>query len=198
MPLRRQSNEPCWTLDASAAFHAQPEGRFIDYQVVFLASDGDVVFGDTKEGTMAIRLTPTLRLKGKVAAGHILNSEGDKDGKVWSKRAKWVDYYGQVAGKTLGVALFDHPNNHGHPCHWHARDYGLFAANPWGKHQFGGGKKRAGEMTLREGTALRLRYRFYFHAGDTKQADVAAQYAKFAKSPATTSIENEEKAAKKK
>ncbi len=147
---------------------------------------------------MAIRLHPALRLKGDVAVGHIRNSEGVKDKKVWGKRAKWVDYYGKIDGKTVGVALFDHPENHGHPCHWHARDYGLFAANPFGKHQFGGGKKRAGEMTLREGQTMRLRYRFYFHAGDTKQAGVAAEYAKFAKLPAATSIENDGQTGKKK
>lgn len=162
------------------AFHAQPEGRFIDYEIILQASDGDVVFGDTKEGSMAMRVTPSLRLKGKAAKGHIRNSEGVKDKKAWGKRAKWVDYYGPVEGKTVGVAIFDHPDNYGHPCRWHARDYGLVAANPWGIHHFERAPKRTGEMRLKAGRAMRLRYRFYFHAGTTEDAKVAAQYEKFA------------------
>ena len=96
------------------AFHVQPEGRFIDYEVEIQATEMDVVFGDTKEGTMAIRLTPTLRLRGDVAQGHILTSAGRKDKEAWGKRAKWVDYFGPVQGETVGVAIFDHPSNHGH------------------------------------------------------------------------------------
>jgi Family of unknown function (DUF6807) len=163
------------------AFHAQPEGRFIDYEVVLIASEGDLVFGDTKEGSMALRITPALRLKGRVAKGHIRNSEGIKDRKAWGKRAKWVDYYGPVEGKTVGVAIFDHPDNHGHPCRWHARGYGLVAANPWGIHHFEGAPKGTGEMTLKKGKVLRLRYRFFFHSGSTEDARVAQQFAKFAK-----------------
>ena len=180
------------------AFHVQPEGRFIDYEVTITATEGDLVFGDTKEGTMAMRVTPTLRLEGKVAAGHIRNSNGIEDKKAWGKRAQWVDYYGPVQGKTVGVAILDHPDNHGHPCRWHARDYGLVAANPWGIHHFEGAPKGTGDMRLEKGKAIRLRYRFYFHKGDTKSAKVADQFAKFAKIPATTSLENEAKAALRK
>lgn len=134
---------------------------------------------------MALRLTPELRLKGKVAAGHIRNSEGVKDKKVWGKRAKWVDYYGPVQGKVVGVALFDHPSNHGHPCRWHARDYGLVAANPWGIHHFEGAPKGTGEMRLAKHKSITLRYRLYFHAGTTAAAGVAEQYQKFARLPTT-------------
>jgi hypothetical protein len=179
-------------------FMVQPAGRLIDYAVTITASEGDVVFGDTKEGTMALRVTPELRLEGKAAAGHIRTSEGHKDGKAWGKRARWVDYYGPVGGsiggplggpidaKVVGVALFDHPNNHGHPCRWHARDYGLVAANPWGIHHFEGAPKRTGEMRLDKGKSITLRYRFYFHAGTTEQAKVAEQYATFVKPAVTT------------
>lgn len=168
------------------ALHVQPEGRFIDYEVAITASETDLVFGDTKEGSMAIRVRPELRLKGKVAAGNIRNSEGVEGKRAWGKRAKWVDYYGKVQGKVVGVALLDHPSNHGHPCRWHARDYGLFAANPWGIHHFEGAPKGKGEMRLAKGKSITLRYRFYFHTGTSEQAGVAQQYAKFARLPATT------------
>lgn len=173
------------------ALHVQTEGRFIDYEVKIHASEGDLLFGDTKEGTMAIRLTPSLRLKGKVAKGNVETSEGMTGKRAWGKRAKWIDYWGPVpSGKgprgrkpeeIVGVAMFDHPRNHGHPCRWHARDYGLFAANPWGIHHFEGAPKGTGDMKLEKGETITLRYRFYFHAGNTDQAKVAEQYAKFAK-----------------
>jgi len=38
----------------------------------------------------------------------------------------------QWPGKTVGIAVFDHPSNPRHPTTWHVRDYGLFAANPLG------------------------------------------------------------------
>lgn len=94
--------------------------RLVDFEITIHASHGAVTFGDTKEGTMAIRLAETLRLKpnksnaGK-SAGHIVNSEGVRDGATWGKRAAWCDYYGPVDGQTVGVAMFDHPQNPRHP-----------------------------------------------------------------------------------
>jgi hypothetical protein len=168
-------------------FWVSKAGRFIDYEVTIIASESDLVFGDTKEGTMALRVTPELRLKGKVAAGHIETSEGVKDGEAWGKRSKWVDYYGPVQGEVVGVAIFDHPANHGHPCRWHARDYGLVAANPWGIHHFEGAPKRTGEMKLAKGKSITLRYRFFFHPGSTAAAGVAGQYEEFARPRVTGS-----------
>ena len=160
-------------------FHANTAGRFIDYEIRLHASAGDVVFGDTKEGSMAIRLTPELRLKGKVAGGKAENSEGLNGKGIWGKRASWVDYYGVVDRQLVGIAIFDHPSNHGYPCRWHARDYGLVAANPWGIHHFERKPKGTGDMTLAKNTSMRLRYRFFFHPGTTRNAGVAAQYKRF-------------------
>jgi len=111
---------------------AEPDGQIMDFEITIHASQGKVVMGDTKEGSMAIRLAPTMRLKGKVGKGHILNSEGQRDGQTWGKRAAWCDYYGPVEDQIVGVAIFDHPQNPKHPTWWHVRDYGLFAANPFG------------------------------------------------------------------
>ena len=116
--------------------------RLFDFEITIKApADSEVVLGDTKEGSMAIRLNETMRLKpnkenaGK-PTGHIVNSEGVRDGATWGKRAAWCDYYGPVEGKTVGVAIFDHPQNPRYPTWWHVRDYGLFAANPFGQHDF--------------------------------------------------------------
>ncbi|MHC4536765.1 MAG: DUF6807 family protein [Planctomycetota bacterium] len=161
-------------------FYNSKDGQIMDFEIKFHASEGKVVLGDTKEGSMAIRLAPTMRLKGKVGKGHILNSEGQKDGQTWGKRAAWCDYYGPVKEQIVGVAIFDHPKNPKHPTWWHVRDYGLFTANPFGQHNFERKEKGVGDITIQPGKSLTFRYRFYFHKGDTNQADVAKHYREYA------------------
>jgi hypothetical protein len=155
--------------------------RLFDFEITIHASHGDLTLGDTKEGTMAIRLAETMRLKGKVGQGHIVNSEGVRDADTWGKRARWVDYHGPVDGRQVGVAIFDHPQNPRHPTWWHVRDYGLFAANPFGVHDFE--KKPAGTGNLRipAGQKLTFRYRFLLHRGDDKQAAIADRYSAYLK-----------------
>ncbi len=164
-----------------------PKGpeRIVDFEITVTASHGELTLGDTKEGTMAIRLAESMRLaqpKGVVGAGHIVNSEGQRDGATWGKRAKWCDYYGPVDGKTVGVAIFDHPGNPRYPTWWHVRDYGLFAANPFGVHDFEKKDKGAGNLTIPAGKSVTFRYRFIFHPGDTAAAGVDAQFEAWLKS----------------
>ena len=161
-------------------FYSRPAGQIMDFEITIHASQGKVVLGDTKEGSMAIRLAPTMRLKGKVGKGHILNSEGQRDGQTWGKRAAWCDYYGPVEGKIVGVAIFDHPQNPKHPTWWHVRDYGLFAANPFGVHDFERKPEGTGDITILAGESLTFKYRFYFHKGDAKQGKVAEYYREYA------------------
>jgi hypothetical protein len=161
--------------------------RLFDFEITIHASNGDVTFGDTKEGTMAMRLAETMRLKqpkGKPGAGHIVTSAGARDGETWGKRADWVDYYGPVNGKVVGVAIFDHPGNPRHPTTWHVRDYGLFAANPFGLHDFEKKPAGAGSLTVPNGQSVTFRYRFYLHEGDEIQGKVAEKYAEYARSTA--------------
>src|SRR3954470_19659227 len=87
--------------------------RMFDFEITLHAPDKDAVFGDTKEGTMAIRVAESMKLKGH--PGHIVNSEGERDEATWGKRAKWCDYYGPVEAQTVGIAIFDHPGNLRHP-----------------------------------------------------------------------------------
>lgn len=158
----------------------QANERVFDFEITLHASQGPVALGDTKEGTMAIRLAETMRLKGKVGHGHIVLSTGVRDGDTWGKRADWCDYYGPVDEKTVGVAIFDHPSNPRHPTWWHVRDYGLFAANPFGEHDFENLKdKSAGNLVIPAGKSLTFRYRFYLHAGDDQQAKVAERYKEY-------------------
>ena len=156
--------------------------RMFDFEITLHASNGELTFGDTKEGTMAVRLAETMRLKGKVGHGHIINSAGVRDGDTWGKRADWCDYYGPVDGKAVGIAIFDHPQNPRHPTWWHVRDYGLFAANPFGQHDFEKlPNKTAGNLVVPAGQSITFRYRFYLHAGDEQQAKVAERYQEYVK-----------------
>jgi sugar phosphate isomerase/epimerase len=161
-------------------FYNTADGRIMDFEITIHASNGKVVMGDTKEGSMAIRLTPTMRLKGKVGKGHIVNSEGQTDGTTWGKRAAWCDYYGPVEGQVVGVAIFDHPSNPKHPTWWHVRDYGLFTANPFGVHNFENKPDGTGDITIPTGGSLTFKYRFYFHKGNEKEGKVAEHYRQYA------------------
>lgn len=160
---------------------SSPSEKMFDFQITIHAPDHEVVFGDTKEGSMAIRVAESMKLKG--GDGHIINSEGVRDDKTWGKNAEWCDYYGPVNGKTLGIAIFDAPSNPRHPTSWHVRDYGLFAANPFGKHDFEKlSDKSAGDFKIPAGKSATFSYRFFFHEGDEKQGKVAEQYRDYVKS----------------
>ena len=161
-------------------FYNDPDGTLMDWEITLHASNGPVTFGDTKEGSMAIRLAPTLQLGGKVGKGHIVNSEGVTDNATWSKRADWCDYYGPLKDEVVGIAIFDHPSNPRHPTWWHVRDYGLFAANPFGIHDFEKKPAGAGDLVIPAGESVTFKYRFYFHKGDEKQGKVAEHYRDYA------------------
>lgn len=166
--------------DRAMRFFTEGDSKYIDFKISVRATEGDVVFGDTKEGSMAIRLAPTMRVDGPVAQGHILNSEGNQGKDAWGKRAKWCDYYGPVEGETVGVAIFDHPGNPRHPTWWHVRNYGLFAANAFGVHNFEGKPEGTGDFEVSEGESATFSYRFYLHKGDTASAGVEGRYNEFA------------------
>ncbi len=165
-------------------FHAPDTSgaRIFDFEITLRAPHA-VIFGDTKEGTMAIRVTESMRLKGGLGEGKILLSSGVAGTRAWGKRAEWCDYSGPVNGQIAGIAIFDHPGNLRHPTWWHVRDYGLFAANPFGWHDFetAGTAPRAGDFTLAPGQTLTLRYRFYLHAGSPDRQTLARQYEAFAR-----------------
>ncbi len=190
------------TDERKISFHATAEARMIDYEVTLHALTNEpVVIGDNKDGTMAIRLAQWMTMPHKsqgggasitgasndvasaatVSQGHIANSAGQRDGDCWGKQADWCDYFAEHDGKTYGVAIFDSPQNFRHPTWWQVRDYGLFGANPFGKHDFEGLKDQphAGDYTIPAGGELTLRYRFYFHYGDEKVAKIAEHYADY-------------------
>jgi hypothetical protein len=178
------------TDETTVRIRGTPDGRILDYEVTLKAPAGKpVVLGDTKEGSMAIRLplwmTPThSQGKGKKHEGQgtIINDSGQKNDATWGKKSNWVDYYAPKDGKVYGVAMFDHPKNPRHPTWWHVRTYALFAANPFGKHDFENLKDqpKAGDMTIAAGQSITFRWRILFHMGDEKSAKIADRYNEYA------------------
>lgn len=161
-------------------FRTGKEVREIDYEITLIASHGPLTIGDTKEGSMAIRLPATMSAGGTNSLGHIITSEGLRDGAAWGKPAKWVDYWGPVNGKTVGVAIFDNPHNPRHPTRWHVRTYGLFAANPFGLRPFDKKAAGSGDLKLAPGERVTFRYRFVFHTGDETAARISDLYRTYA------------------
>jgi len=157
--------------------------RLFDFEVTLTAGEKDVVFGDTKEGTAALRIAESMRLQGPKntpGTGQIANSEGDAGKAAWGKRAKWVDMSGPIGGKVYGIAFMDHPTNPRHPTRWHARDYGLFAANPFCEAEMDKAQpKGAGDFTLKAGQSVTFKYRLLLHEGHAAAANVAERYAAF-------------------
>ena len=170
------------TDERTLRIHPGTSPRVLDFEITLKPAEGqELKFGDTKEGTMALRLAETMRLKGKVGKGHIVTSEGVRDGQTWGKRAKWVDYYGPADGKEVGVAIFDHPSNPRHPTWWHVRDYGLFGANPFGIHDFEKKESGAGDLVVPKGETVTWKYRFYMHPGNEEEGKVEQAYQEYTK-----------------
>src|SRR5580698_5525516 len=150
-------------------FYSDPKLRIIDFHITLTAVQ-EVTIGDTKEGAFAIRLADnfTERKGAKIV---------DADGRtgmvnVWGKRSNWVDYTAEVDGERLGVAMFDHPQNPRHPTYWHARDYGLFALNPFGQNAFDPNAEES-HWKLPAGQKLTFRWSVVVHPGDAESGHVA-------------------------
>jgi Methane oxygenase PmoA len=158
-------------------FSGDSHSRAIDCEFIVRAGEGPVKFGDTKEGVFAIRLAPEL----DAPSGSMVSSEGGQgETQIWGKRANWVDVDGVIDGQALGVAIFDSPKSFRHPTYWHARGYGLLAANPFGLRDFLRDPHQDGSYTIPAGSSIRFRYRVLIHDGDYKQAQVAERYSEYA------------------
>ncbi len=147
--------------------------HIIDVDIVFTAEHGDCRLTDKKDSGFSVRVATTMDVDSK-KGGRIINSNGITDKAAWGKRAEWVDYHGPVNGKTVGVAILNHPKSFRHPTPWHVRTYGLFTANPFGLRSLGQGKDSS--FTLKKGESITLRHRVIFHLGNEKSAKIAEAY----------------------
>jgi hypothetical protein len=165
--------------------------RVIDRITTLTAGENEVSFKDTKEGMLGVRVIRALELEsdspvrltdanGKPVeqrevnnegvTGNYLSSEGLEGGGVWGTRARWMKLYGNLEGENISLTIIDHPDNVGYPTYWHARGYGLFAANPFGQHTFSEGRETL-NFKLDPGQSVTLKYRLLVHAGPVLSAD---------------------------
>jgi hypothetical protein len=143
-----------------------------------LTARTEVLFKDNKEGMIGIRVTRALELpdknpvtltdkngqpkKEKVVdnagvTGDYLSSTGLTGHDVWGTRGEWVRLSGNIHGRDVSIVLIDHPENPGYPTYWHARGYGLFAANTLGQHAFDPSQQL--NFSLKKGASVTFRYR---------------------------------------
>lgn len=187
------------TEETRFVFHAGPVCRVIDRITTLTAVNGPVAFTDNKEGMVAIRVTralehPTKRpvrvtdsegvvvevpvMDNTGVTGEYLTSEGVRGAAAWGTRARWVMLTGVVNDEPVTLAILDHPKNVGYPTYWHARDYGLFSANPLGQKIFSEGKEEL-NFTLGDGESTTFRYRLVLNSGKTSPEDMESQYQAF-------------------
>ena len=104
--------------------------------------------------------------------------QGRQGGLVRPRRMDQAEW-GRVAGKDVTIAMLDAPGNPGYPTYWHARGYGLFAANPLGQAALSNNKDTL-NFAIAEGSPATFRYRILLIDGNPSAADMqkyAAQWA---------------------
>jgi hypothetical protein len=161
-------------------FYRTKGARIIDFEFRIRATDGPVTFLDTKEGVFGIRVASSMDVTKKMG-GKITNAEGVTNEKAWGMPSTWVDYVGPVKDKTVGIAMINHPSSFRYPTTWHVRTYGLFAANPFGWHDFG--RPERGDCTIAADRSIEFSYRVVLHEGDTTTAKVPALAAAYTSPP---------------
>ena len=180
-------------------FSRRPHERVID-QIITLKALDRAVFNDDKEGVLGIRVAHWLESpdeKGGVfldangrppkshaadtsgATGVYLTSEGVKGGAAWGTRGKWCSLTGHTGDHTVTIAILDHPKNPGYPTYWHARGYGLFAANPLGRSIFDP-KQPPFNYTLEKGQTVTFRYRVLLISHEASSESLNREAEEFA------------------
>ena len=180
-------------------FHAGPNSRAVDRVTTLTALERPVVFKDNKEGVLGLRVrreleqpadkpeiytdasgkpTAVAKLDNTGVTGLYRSSEGKTGDAVWGTRARWTTLAGKVGTEEVTLAILDHPKNAGHPTYWHARGYGLFAANPLGQEALSGGKDKL-NLTLEPKQSVTFRHRLLILSGPTAPAEIEKQYSHF-------------------
>ncbi|HVZ98108.1 MAG TPA: PmoA family protein [Chitinophagaceae bacterium] len=167
-------------------FSGTENTRIID-RVTTLKAVTDVTFTDAKDGMYGIRLAHELQIPDKadkeykdnkgnitivkavsdsIANGNYLTSEGKTGDSAWGTRGMWCKVFGKMGSDSVSITIIDHPGNPGYPTFWHARGYGLFAANPLGQKIFSNGKLNL-NFQMKKGQSATFRYRMIIQNGNT-------------------------------
>lgn len=146
------------TEDCSVTISVCPGGYLLDWDSKFHASGGDFAFGDQEEMGLGVRVATPLAV---VNGGEIADSQGRKNGKqVWGQQADWCRYGGVQNGRQIGVVLMPATSNF-RTSWFHARDYGLVVANPFGRRAFTKGEPS--HIVVAKGDTLRLRFAVFVY-----------------------------------
>lgn len=183
------------------SFIATKNTRIIDRTTTLVAINKDVKFTDNKEGMFAIRvaremelpsnsptelvdahgiITKVDKMDNTFVKGNYRSSEGLEGKDVWGTRGRWMKMVSEINGETVSLIIIDHPSNVGYPTYWHARDYGLFAANTLGQKAFSNGKNEL-NFGLKKGEKVTFKYRFVVaseNLSDEQINKMADEYAK--------------------
>ena len=181
-------------------FHAGRGVRAVDRSTTLAAQGTRVAFPDNKEGALGLRVRRELehpsdkpevftdargrpaqvpKLDNAGVTGQYLTSEGKRGEGAWGTRGRWTALAGRVGAREVTVAILDHPQNVGHPTYWHARGYGLFAANPLGQAAFSNGQGRL-NFALDPAQSVTFRHRVLLFSEAVTPERLEAQYKRFA------------------
>lgn len=181
--------EPLLKENTTFIFSGTEHERVIDRITTLTALENDVSMKDNKEGFIGIRVARELEhpadkpekftdasgnptdvpvLNNEGVTGWYNSSEGAEGHDVWGTRAKWMNLSGEIKGENIAIAIFDHPNNVGYPSYWHARGYGLYAANPLGQEAMSEGKETL-NFALKANESVTFKHRVIIYTG--KQVD---------------------------
>ena len=150
---------------------------WMDHEIKLTAFE-DRSFADTKEGLFAIRVAEALREDR--GSGRYLNAYGwETAERIWGRRAPWVALFGEVEGQPVTIAIFDHPSTENHPSYWHARAYGLFSVNPFGRKDFMKGSEPINSV-LKANQTFHFRYRLLVYRGRVDKERLERDYRQFA------------------
>jgi hypothetical protein len=180
------------------SFEVRKKDFIIDRITGLTATEPEVLFKDVKDGFLAIRVarelehpstepetyvdknggyTPIPAVNTEGVSGEYLSSEGLKGNAVWGTRGKWVSLRGKFKQQSVSITILDHPKNPGYPTYWHARGYGLFAANPLGQSVFSNGKEQL-NLLLKKDESVIFRYRIIIRGGEDITVDEINKMAK--------------------
>ncbi|MEZ5102997.1 MAG: PmoA family protein [Draconibacterium sp.] len=172
-------------------FIADGKMRIIDRTTTFTAGETDILMSDTKEGMFGLRVARQLELPdngnlvlynndGTITrtrdtlnigiTGDYISSEGITGLDVWGTRARWMDLHGKIGDENISIIICDHPSNPNYPTYWHARGYGLFAANPLGVKDFTKDAETF-NFSIPAGKSATFRYRVIINSGELLTKD---------------------------
>jgi len=183
-------------------FRGDANLRSIDRITTLQALDDKVVFHDDKEGALGMRVTRALeapsdkpevftdasgrpttlaKMDNTGVNGVYFSSEGKKGDAVWGTRGRWCNLSGEVASEPVTITILDHPANPGFPTYWHARGYGLFAANPLGQKIFSNGKEEL-NFSVAPHQSVTFRYRILISSETASPEKTESAYKDFVSS----------------